>query len=214
MKRKNKDVRGIWKILVNRVDGKNKLLSPSKDMRVCSQHFIDEESTEENPYPTENLGYDARSRLENILQSSKRRRLNYQAGMSEAERFQVCSDSSSFESSTMQENQQEADKPDQEGSDSDMDIDIDVAANTESCECYTTDDDIAELVDIDVTANMESCDNDSVNTSNINEEAEKNLSDHITFGFSFIVIFLYSLLSLINLQKSLLILTCKVKRLE
>ena len=62
--------------------------------------------------------------------------------------------------------------------------------------------------------NMESCDNDSVNTSNINEEAEKNLSDHITFGFSFIVIFLYSLLSLINLQKSLLILTSKIKRLE
>ena len=176
---------------MNRVDEKNKLLSPSKDMRVCSQHFIDEESTEENPYPTENLGYDARSRLENILQSSKRRRLNYQAGMSEAERFQVCSDSSSFESATMQENQQEADKPDQEGSDSD--IDIDMAANTESCECDTTDDDIAKLVDIDVTANMESWDNDSVNTSNINEEAEKNLSDHITFGFSFIVIFLYSL---------------------
>ena len=50
--------RDRWKVLINRVHpATNKLLSPSKDERVCSRHFKDGRPTAENPYPTEHLGY-------------------------------------------------------------------------------------------------------------------------------------------------------------
>lgn len=50
--------RQVWKNLINRVDtSSKKLLSPSKDQRVCSRHFTDGQPTQKNPYPTEALGY-------------------------------------------------------------------------------------------------------------------------------------------------------------
>ena len=60
-KEKNPTVRDARQKIVNRnVDLKGcKLWEPSKDSRVCSKHFIDEEHSNENPYPTRNLGYDA-----------------------------------------------------------------------------------------------------------------------------------------------------------
>ena len=60
---------------MNRQNRKGKLWSPSKDMRVCSKHFIDGEPTSNNPYPTEHLGYDSRRRVQNITPCSKRRKL-------------------------------------------------------------------------------------------------------------------------------------------
>ena len=52
-----------------------KALAPSKDMRVCSWHFAYGEPTTDNPFPTENLGYDSARRAKNIVPSSKRRKL-------------------------------------------------------------------------------------------------------------------------------------------
>ena len=48
-----------WQQLINRVskDDNNQLWSPSKDCRVCSEHFIDGQPTLKNPYPTLKLGY-------------------------------------------------------------------------------------------------------------------------------------------------------------
>lgn len=49
----------MWVRAVNRQDPKKKhlLLQPSKDHRVCSDHFIDSCPTAENPYPMLKLGY-------------------------------------------------------------------------------------------------------------------------------------------------------------
>ena len=74
-KKKKEEERQKWKQLVNRQNRKGKLWSPSKDMRVCSKHFIDGEPTSNNPYPTEHLGYDSRRRVQNITPCSKRRKL-------------------------------------------------------------------------------------------------------------------------------------------
>ncbi|KAK7109892.1 uncharacterized protein [Littorina saxatilis] len=50
--------RDKWKILINRVHPvTTRLLSPSKDQRVCSIHFKDGRPTANNPYPTQHLGY-------------------------------------------------------------------------------------------------------------------------------------------------------------
>ena len=76
-KLRNPKERQKWKHLINRVDEKGKIWSPSKDSRVCSRHFIDGGITQENPYPTEHLGYDCTSRVKNIEQCSKRRKLCY-----------------------------------------------------------------------------------------------------------------------------------------
>jgi hypothetical protein len=60
-RRGNPDGRDKWKVLVNRADPKSqnrgKLLSPSKNQRVCSVHFADGGPTKENPLPTKWLGY-------------------------------------------------------------------------------------------------------------------------------------------------------------
>ena len=63
-KKKNPTARDSWRKIVNRnVDLKGcKLWEPSKDSRVWSKHFIDGEPSNENPYPTRNLGYDATKR--------------------------------------------------------------------------------------------------------------------------------------------------------
>ena len=49
-----------WLQLLNRKADSNKLWSPGKSSRVCSKHFVDGCPTEENPYPTKNLGYDSK----------------------------------------------------------------------------------------------------------------------------------------------------------
>ena len=41
-----------------------------KPARVCSHHFVDGAPTDENPYPTENLGYDSKRKVSNVLNFS------------------------------------------------------------------------------------------------------------------------------------------------
>ena len=73
--KKNKHLRGQWKKMINRENPKKKgqLWSPSKDSRVCSDHFKDGEPTEQNPLPSINLGYDA-DRKFNVLNPKPCRR--------------------------------------------------------------------------------------------------------------------------------------------
>ena len=56
---RNPDGRQRWKEAVNRADAKQpwKYMDPSKDQRVCSEHFIDGEPTEQHPDPELHLGY-------------------------------------------------------------------------------------------------------------------------------------------------------------
>ncbi|XP_053402411.1 uncharacterized protein LOC123548416 isoform X2 [Mercenaria mercenaria] len=56
---KNPEKREQWKQLIGRHDGK-RLWSPSKDSRVCSDHFIEGEPTCQNPFPTLKLGHEER----------------------------------------------------------------------------------------------------------------------------------------------------------
>ena len=58
--------RSKWVQLLNRVTPSNKPWSPKKSSRVCSKHFVDSLPTEENPLPTENLGYNAKRKVENL----------------------------------------------------------------------------------------------------------------------------------------------------
>ena len=64
-----------WKKMINRENPKKngQLWLPSKDSKVCSDHFKDGEPTEQNPLPSNNLGYDA-DRTFNILNPKQRRR--------------------------------------------------------------------------------------------------------------------------------------------
>lgn len=52
---------------------KGALWSPSKDSRVCSEHFADGRPTTQNPFPTKNLGYDSSRRELFVSPSCKRR---------------------------------------------------------------------------------------------------------------------------------------------
>ena len=52
-----------WIHLLNRVSSSNKLWSPKKSSRACSIHFIDGVPPDENPYPTENLGYNSKKKV-------------------------------------------------------------------------------------------------------------------------------------------------------
>lgn len=60
--------RKIWINLVNRLKpgSKSKLFEPGKDSRICSAHFKDLKPTKVNPYPTQNLGYDATRKLSSL----------------------------------------------------------------------------------------------------------------------------------------------------
>ena len=61
---------------------KDKLLDPSKDARVCSEHFVDGRPTDKHPNPTKNMGYDFEKRSKRFndslpsasLPSTKRRK--------------------------------------------------------------------------------------------------------------------------------------------
>ena len=71
-----------WIHLLNRVSSSNKLWSPKKLSRICSIHFIDGVPTDENPYPTENLGYNSKRKVENLTNSSCNPRRRKKAKMS------------------------------------------------------------------------------------------------------------------------------------
>ena len=71
-----------WIHLLNRVSSSNKLWSPKKSSRVCSIHFIDRVPTDENPYPTENLGYNSKRKVGNLTNSSCNPRRRKKAKMS------------------------------------------------------------------------------------------------------------------------------------
>ena len=73
---KKPEIRLKWLQLINREKHsvkKNQLWVPGKTARVCSEHFIDGSPTENHPYPTEKLGYDAKSKVENITGCFNRR---------------------------------------------------------------------------------------------------------------------------------------------
>ena len=74
----NKEARAKWKSLINRQTPgqKGKLWSPSKYSRVCSEHFVDGDTTDENPCPTQKLGYDAGRKVDYMKTTSRRRKLN------------------------------------------------------------------------------------------------------------------------------------------
>ena len=60
-----------WIQLLNRSSSnQNKLWSPKKCSRICSNHFIDGIPTEENSYPTENMGYNSKRKVENVTNYS------------------------------------------------------------------------------------------------------------------------------------------------
>ena len=59
-----------WIRLINR-SKHTKLWSPKKGSRVCSLHFIDGMPTEENPYPTKNLGYNSEKKVLSITTFSE-----------------------------------------------------------------------------------------------------------------------------------------------
>ena len=68
-----------WQKLINRSSPRRsgKLWTIGSKQRICSQHFIDGEPTEENPYPTLNLGYHSSPRAKQVLNVPKRRKLSY-----------------------------------------------------------------------------------------------------------------------------------------
>ena len=77
MKKRRED-RKTWKHLINRLTSRNKLWLPSKDSRVCSEHFVDGEPSIKNSFPTEYLGYNSTSQVKNIATPcSKRRKLSF-----------------------------------------------------------------------------------------------------------------------------------------
>ncbi|KAL5021766.1 hypothetical protein ScPMuIL_000921 [Solemya velum] len=72
--KKDKQMREKWKKLINRTDSNGKMWSPSKDSRVCSDHFQDGKPTAKTPFPVLKLGYkDAENRVKrmNFFESPK-----------------------------------------------------------------------------------------------------------------------------------------------
>lgn len=64
---RDNESRERWRAALNKQDKKNpeQLLNPSKDMRVCSRHFVDGMPTSSNPDPTIDLGYSENFRHQN-----------------------------------------------------------------------------------------------------------------------------------------------------
>ena len=71
-----------WIHLLNCVSSSNILWLLKKSSRVCSIHFIDGVTTDENSYPTENLGYNSKRKVENLTNSSCNPRRRKKAKMS------------------------------------------------------------------------------------------------------------------------------------
>ncbi|XP_057297916.1 uncharacterized protein LOC130628892 [Hydractinia symbiolongicarpus] len=74
--KKNPEKRKMWIQLLNRLapGSKDKLFEPSKDARVCSEHFLDGKPTECNPHPTENMGYDSRKKTSLLFKSPSQKK--------------------------------------------------------------------------------------------------------------------------------------------
>ncbi len=68
--------REAWIKLVNRAAKPNstQYWQPTKDHRVCSAHFIEHAPTDQNPYPSQKLGYDCKRKLEILLPPTGKRR--------------------------------------------------------------------------------------------------------------------------------------------
>ena len=78
---KNNNDRLKWRKFINRreITDPNKLWRPKKQSRVCSKHFIGGKPVHDSPYPTELLGYDATSKIKNVVGGSSRRKLSFHA---------------------------------------------------------------------------------------------------------------------------------------
>ena len=72
---KKPEIRIKWLKLINREKHsvKKQPWVPGKTARVCSDHFIDGSPSVTHPYPTEKLGYDAKSKVEIITGCFNRR---------------------------------------------------------------------------------------------------------------------------------------------
>ena len=83
-----------WRLLINRRESfnENKLWSPRKQSRVCSLHFVSGEPSTDDPYPTEELGYNAENKIKSIVGS--RRRLSYSSSTSLSSNINTTSSSS------------------------------------------------------------------------------------------------------------------------
>ena len=64
-----------WLQLLNRnKPHSKKLWNPGRSARVCCKHFVDGVPTDENPYPTQNLGYNSKRKVENVNSTANPRR--------------------------------------------------------------------------------------------------------------------------------------------
>ena len=102
-KAKNPVMRKKWLHLINRAEksASNKLWIPGKAARVCSKHFIDGYLTGEHPYPTENLGYDSKRKVNIVTNSSLNpRRKKVKVSQSIAADSSIDHDHSYFSSSS------------------------------------------------------------------------------------------------------------------
>ena len=73
-KKKNPEARSSWIKLILEPGSKNQFFIPSKDSRVCPKHFKDGEPTEQNPYPSDYLGYDSKRKLKFVSPVLERKR--------------------------------------------------------------------------------------------------------------------------------------------
>ena len=74
--KRNPKAREVWKKLVNREDPnkRGQLWSPSKDSRVCSEHFVGIRPSHENPYPSLKLAYDSAAKFARVNPTPTRRK--------------------------------------------------------------------------------------------------------------------------------------------
>ena len=86
-----------WRILVNRREKEkaNRHLTPRKQSRICSCHFVDKKPTANNPYPILNLGYEATLNVKKIVGS--RRRLVYSKNKNDTTSTDLISEDQEFD---------------------------------------------------------------------------------------------------------------------